>query len=185
MTRLELWPVNTLAVAAKDSQEAVCQLWFEVEGFIAKICNRYSTYSASGTLDFEDYFHSAYFGFVKAVEAYNPERGSFTTILSFYIENSCRLELHAARKNCHISLDAPHGEDEGATLLNLLPDQCSDDQFEKISIQNIAQIILKEADRIPSPIQTRIIRECTYGGRPLTSLADELDISAQAVSQCH
>lgn len=135
---------NAQAMRAKNNQEDILLLWDDVAGYISHISYTYWRSCNHSILDFEDYFHSSYFGFLRAIEAYDINRGSFLTILTFYVMDSCRAEFRRVIKNEHISLDAPHREDGDAILLNLLPDPHSDDAFEKISIQSVIRALCKE-----------------------------------------
>ena len=173
--------VNTLAVEAKTSQTAVQQLWVEVEGLIISTCQHYIVSSGYDGLEFEDFFHGSYFGFLKAVSAYDIGRGSFSTILPLYVRNSCRDELKQYLRNRHVSFDAPHGEDGDTTLLDILPDPTAGESYEMVLLRSVVKVILDEADRLPNPVQTRIVRECLYWGRSLKQLGDELGVSRQAL----
>jgi len=180
--------VNALAIRAKKDHAAIPELWGMVEGLIKAICGRYCRGEEhSKRYEYDDLCQNAFFGFLKAVDAYDPVRGAFSTILDLCIHNSCRAIIKKFRPevdpiNVAVSLDKPLGGTEDTILSDYLPDPHSTDFVEDVSIYSIAQTILAEAELLPNPLHTRIIRECLYWGRTHESFADELSISRQAVS---
>ena len=180
--------VNALAVRAKTDCTAMPELWDMVSSLIRKICLRYCGIEAQARrYEYEDLCQNAYFGFLNAIKAYEPDRGSFSTLLDYYVRKSCTLEIRkcratAAPLNAAESLDKPINGLEGITLADVLPDVHALDFVEEFSLHSIAQVILDEAKGLPNPMQTRIINECTYRGRTLEAFGDETGVTRQSVS---
>jgi len=182
-----------LAAEAKTDKQAALRLWFEVERFARKVTGQTARkyIRINGFLTEDDYFQCAYIGFTNAVRLFKPELGySFLSCLEYGIRSACWREYQKlCRKTINIiSLDAPlqgTGEEDMGTLMNFLPDEAVERAFDTLLTEDIAKLILATAQRFGNVLQTRIIFECVYGGRTLASLADELGISRQSISNHH
>ena len=182
--------VNTLAMRAKTDRAAMSELWSMTEGLIKDTCGRYcrSIYGHTQRYEYEDLCQIAFFGFLRAIDKYDPSKGSFSTILVFCIRGSCRAEIKRYKTetdpmNAAASLDESLPNTEDFTLADTLPDPYAHKFIEEISLHSVAQVILDEADKL-NPLHTYIIREVIYSGRrTLASLADELGVTTAAMSE--
>jgi len=182
-----------LAAEAKTDKQAALRLWFEVERFARKITGQMARkyIRINRFLMEDDYFQCAYIGFTNTVRLFKPELGySFLTYLAYGIKSACWREYQKlCRKTVSIiSLDAPlqgTGEEDMGALMDFLPDEAAERAFDTLLTEDIAKLILATAQRFENVLQTQIIFECVYGGRTLASLADELGMSRQSISNHH
>lgn len=178
--------VNELAVLAKSDSAVIPELWQMVERLIRTVCMKYCR-PESGTrlYDLDDLCQSAYTGFVKAVEAYNPERGAFSGLLIYHVRTTCAKEIGKYGKRDAIfdsgSLDAPL--DDNFTYADVLPAPDVDDDFAAVDVKAMVEIILELADGLLDKRKGIIIREHTYQGMPIRELAEAFGISRQRVNE--
>jgi len=180
--------VNALAARAKTERAVIPELWEMVDVLIKQVCWKYCGIEMqTWWYEYEDLCQNAYFHFLKAIEAYNPDRGAFSTVLTLYIRRACNQEVRRYRPevnpiNAAVSLDKPLDDTNEIALVDILPDAYALGFVDELSMHSVAQVILDEAERLPNPIQTRIIRECTYQGRTLESFGNEIGVTKQMVS---
>ena len=101
------------------------QLWDQVRRFIAKQAGafmlRYTNAHGYANFDIDDLIDEAYFGMLKAVKRYDPEKGKFLTLLGLYIKTSFASVAGAQKRDAADyakSLDAALAADEsGKTSL--------------------------------------------------------------------
>ena len=129
--------VNELAAQAKTDNSIIPELWSMVEQLIHVVCRRYCCPENGNRIcDFDDLCQNAYFGFIKAIEAYDPERGAFSTILVYHVRHSCRAEIGLRGKRDAL-FDAntlngsvSHEDDGSLTLIDTLTDPGAEQPFE-------------------------------------------------------
>jgi RNA polymerase sigma factor (sigma-70 family) len=181
--------VNTLALKAKTNDTVVPELWDMVVLFVNSICARYCRIEKQARFyEYEDLCQAAFFGFKKAINAYDSSRGAFSTLLGFYVRNTCRTEIKKYMPetdpiNAAASLDKPleREDGDGCTMVDFLLDETAEEAYDIFLDEDKAQIVLNEVEKLNNPLYVRIIRECTFQGRTLESLANELGISRQAI----
>ena len=173
-----------LAVKARSSKTAETWLWSEVEAFIRYTCRRYLEPECS-IVELDDYVNEGYFGFLKAIEYFDPDGGaSFLGCLQFCVRRACLNSSLRKFRGHPASLDEPiSGRDDSGPLSDLIPDLSAEAAFEHFDDETIVDAILLEVDNLDNPIQRRIIRECDYEDRPKAALADELGVSKQRLDQ--
>ena len=180
--------VNALAVRAKTDRAAIPELWCMVEDLVKMICGRYCRIPERARLyEDADLYQTAFLGFMKAIDKFDENKGSFSTLLSLHTRSSCRTEIKKYRPesdpmNAAVSLDEPLADTEDFTLADALPDPNALEFIEEISTRSVAQVILDEADKLTNPLHARIIRECLHQGRTLESLANEQGVTRAAIS---
>lgn len=81
--------VDTLANEAKTDPAIMPALWEAVERFIEwQSRRRYSLVGNFGGCEIEDLTQSGYLALVAAVQDYDPEKGSFLTILALHLKTA-------------------------------------------------------------------------------------------------
>ena len=177
--------VTALAVRAKTDSSVILELWDMVEGLVKSTCGRYCRKDGDSRFyEYDDLCQIAYFGFLQAIEAFDPTRGAFSTLLVLYIRGTCVREIgrHYGDKNplsSARSLSETFNNTEDFTLADTLPAPGATEQYEQMELDMMADIILTEVKTLQNARQRRIIYECTYQGRTLQSFGDELGITRE------
>ena len=116
-------------------QEYIPVLWGQVSDFVAWRAHKYLTEYPEHLQQLkDDMINQSYFHFLKAVEAYDPEQGAFTSYLSWHIRNAFTEVLQGGRSerlkqdpvNTAISIDTPISDTEDLTLAELLTDESAE-----------------------------------------------------------
>lgn len=125
----------------KGRQEYIPQLWDQVSGFVAWKAYKYlAEYPEHLQQLKDDMINQSYVHFLKAVEAYDPEKGAFITLLSWHIRNAFTEVLQGGRSerfkqdpvNKAGSIDAPISGAEDLTLADLLVDESAEEPHRSI-----------------------------------------------------
>jgi RNA polymerase sigma factor (sigma-70 family) len=178
--------------ARNGDDEAVYTLWYKFERFVLWVIRKLQLrLERSRILDNDDLYQIAFEGFYKAIHYHDSEKSTFMSLVYLTVRQACLREyLRACSKapDTVQSLDAPlhsleHGELDNS-LADFIPDETAERAFDTLLAEDIARLILREAQRLPNQLETRIVNECLYNGRSLTSLAEELDLSKQYISGC-
>lgn len=106
-----------LSLKAKQGDVAALeQLWEINQGLVQKTVRQYPT---TKSVDTDDLLQCAWFSLLDAVQAFDPSRGSFATMLVWRIRQACLVALGRRRKHVEevASLDAPLMDDSDATTL--------------------------------------------------------------------
>lgn len=116
--------------------EYIETLWLQVKSFIAKQAKQFlNNFSDDKEQYLDDLINQSYFELIKAIDDYNPEKGSFINYLSYHLKNSFYIALFGSRTvrgikdpvNSAISIDTPINENEAdGTISDLLIDKNSD-----------------------------------------------------------
>lgn len=165
--------MNDLVDAARTGDaDAQTALWAQVKRLAFKITNQYRSAAAlRGSADCDDLAQCAALGVLEALRSYDPEKGSFTTWLGFYVRNACRecLGVHRHPEYCPtVSLDAPIGGDtEDLTLADTLPDESAALAFEDAEHAHDNELLRRDLeaalDRLPIPWRDAIRRHDPEG----------------------
>jgi RNA polymerase sigma factor (sigma-70 family) len=176
---------NALAIEAKADKEAELRLWFEVERFADKLTAKYRKIARKhGVLSEDDYKQTAFLGFMKAVEKFDPEKAGFLSHMKFAVMNECRSEFMrmSVKTVSTVSLDATSQTSdggEGNSMIDFMADITAEEAFESLFDEDTAQIILAEAKTLTSELHRKIIYEHVYLGRSLEALATQNGIAKQ------
>lgn len=186
--------------------ELYSELWEEMKGLIAWWAKRFfavnSAYGISLGLEWmtpqnnkrciDDLVQAGFIGLVNAVEHYDPERGSFTTLLSRYLLRAFQ-EATAGRSikqqndpllRCR-SLDEHVGDEDGDTiLLDLVPDERNEiaDAEEKIFTEQLHNALEAALNAIPER-EAAVIRSEFYDGCKQWETAEKLHTTPGRVHQ--
>ena len=183
-----------LALLIKQGdRSALPLLWEKTRRLILKKAIRYhAKFENKRGLEVDDLVQNGYFAVLSAVKYYEPEKGyRFNTFLHHTLISALRSAagIRTSKRDAldyADSLDEPlTGNDGGESITQIgdfIPDEVAQTAFETLLIEDIAQAILDEAKKLPNPLHARIIYECTYQGRTLEALANELGVSHQNIS---
>lgn len=180
--------------------ELYSDLWEEIKGLIAWWARRFfavnSAYGISLGLEWmtpqnnkrciDDLVQSGFFGLVDAVEHYDPEKGSFTTLLKYYLLKAFQ-EATTGRSIkqkkdpmlwCR-SLDEHVGDEDSDTiLLDLIPDERNDiaEADEKIFTEQLHVALDAALGRLPE-MEAAAIRKKYYENKSLEEIGTEFNCS--------
>ena len=188
------------ALAASGNTFALGQLWEVNKGFIRRQLwqwyEKNKPVADNAGLSFEDLVQEGYFAVDYAAKHYDPERGSFTTVLSYALMHQIRsatcgehyriIETSEGKRvqasanplnNC-TSLDATlDSEDDGSsTLGDLQPDPAAAQAFQTAEDDLYTEELhaaLEEALNKLTPRQADIIRRHYFGGKSFAEIARE------------
>lgn len=183
-----------LAIAIQNGNKNACvQLWEQVQHWVMKCAysyyNKLKQSEREYIPDAQDFISEGYTAMIEAVKYYSPEKKyKFITYLSKTLKKAftavAGLTTTRARNeplnNCK-SLNSPIGtEDEDMEVLDVLPDEAAQDEFQHIEISDMQQIfnavlaVLNESDRII--IKLRYWDKLSY-----TAIGKEIGITRSAV----
>lgn len=195
------------ALAATGNAFALGQLWEVNKGFVRRQLwqwyEKNRPIADSAGLSFEDLVQEGYFAVDYAAKHYDPERGSFTTVLGYALmhqisaatcgehrrnvttEDGREVRISANPLNSCTSLDASlDSEDDGSsTLGDLQPDPAAAQAFQIAEDDLYAEELhaaLEEALSKLTAKQADVIRRHYYGGKSFAEIAREDGTSISA-----
>lgn len=198
------------ALAAAGNTFALGQLWEINKGLLHRLFwQLYSKNKAvadSAGLTIEDFDQEAFFAVQAAAQAFDPEKGTFATLLGYYVQNRIskvvcgehgrlmttedgrEVRISANPLNGSTSIDTPLDDTDGgsATLGDLQEDPAAAQAFqaaeEEIYTQELhaalEDALGKLADR-----EADVIRRHYYKGQTLREIGDAIGISGNRVNQ--
>lgn len=182
-----------LAVAIRNGRtELTSQLWENVRRFVhSRARNVMQHIPPSYGVTEEDLVQSGYFALCSAIEKYDPEQGSFLTVLSFYLKNEFAAAGGYAKNpdpiTSAVSLDAPtNGDEDNDPLVDFVasrrPDGGDDytDVDDRMFTQQLHEALEQEISKLPQA-QQDAIRGRYWDGRTLTEMAKEAGITPAAM----
>jgi RNA polymerase sigma factor (sigma-70 family) len=184
--------VNSLAVKAKTDRSLILELFELVEPWIKAICRRYcKSATATRIFEFDDLCQSAFIGFLKAIDAYDPDRGAFSTILAWNVRHTCRSEigLRGKRDPLHdaLSLNKPLSETEDSLdHIDMLEDPGAENLFEEVTDTIYNSQLRSILDECMAEIpweHADILRTRFYDGVKYKDLALKLGVSKVGAQQ--
>lgn len=101
-----------------------------------------------------DMVNEAYFTFIEAVGSYDPEKGKFTTWLSWHIRNAFTVVLMGGRSkreqkeplNAAVGLDVPISDTEDITLADTLLDETSESYYRRLEDESFWESVNRFLD---------------------------------------
>ena len=183
-----------LAVAIRNGRtELIPQLWENVRRFVhGRSRNVMQHIPPSYGVTEEDLVQSGYFALCSAIEKYDPEQGSFLTVLSFYLKNEFAAAGGYAKTpdpiTSAVSLDAPtNGDDgEGDPLEDFVASQRPGggddytDADDRMFAQQLHEALEQEISKLP-PKQQTVIRGRYWAGRTFADIAKQEGVSTAAM----
>ena len=197
------------ALAAAGNSFALGQLWEINKGLLHRWFwqwyDRNKAVADEHGITLEDFDQEGFFAVQAAAKAYDPEKGSFATLLGYYVqsqinkavcgehsrlvttEDGKQVRLSANPLNACTSLDVPVGEDgSGTVLADLQEDPAAAHEFQQAEneIYNeelhaaLEEALNKLADR-----EADVIRRHYYSGQSLKDIGQDIGISSNRVNQ--
>lgn len=182
-----------LAVAIRNGRtELTSQLWENVRRFVhSRARNVMQHIPPSYGVTEEDLVQSGYFALCSAIEKYDPEQGSFLTVLSFYLKNEFAAAGGYAKNpdpiTSAVSLDAPtNGDEDNDPLVDFVASQRPDggddytDVDDRMFTQQLHEALEQEISKLP-PKQQTVIRGRYWAGRTFADIARQEGVSTAAM----
>ena len=198
------------ALAAAGNTFALGQLWEINKGLLHRLFwqwySKNKAVADSAGLTIEDFDQEAFFAVQAAAQAFDPEKGTFATLLGYYVQNRIskvvcgehgrlmttedgrEVRISANPLNGSTSIDTPLDDTDGgsATLGDLQEDPAAAQAFqaaeEEIYTQELhaalEDALGKLADR-----EADVIRRHYYQGQTLREIGDAIGISGNRVNQ--
>ncbi len=197
------------ALAAAGNSFALGQLWEINKGLLHRWFwqwyDRNKAVADEHGIALEDFEQEGFFAVQAAAKAYDPEKGSFATLLGYYVqaqinkavcsehsrlvttEDGKQVRLSANPLNACTSLDVPVGEDGSGTVLADLQEdpmvsqafQTAEDELYTDELHAaLEEALNKLADR-----EADVIRRHYYGGQSLRDIGQDIGISGNRVNQ--
>lgn len=180
-----------LAVQAQQGDKlALEKLWLQVYKLLYLMCGRaYAHYgcdfcSRKG-VTLEDFTQESYFAFLKAVEAFKPDKEyKFNTYLEYHLKTAINalLGYRTSKKeplNYCGSLDVPMGEDEDLNLCDVLEDedatQAMQSVEEKTDNELLREALIKALDTCTAR-QKAIVLLRYYYNRTLKEVSEVVNV---------
>ena len=187
------------ALAAAGNSFALGQLWEINKGLLHRWFwqwyDRNKAVADEHGITLEDFDQEGFFAVQAAAKAYDPEKGSFATLLGYYVqsqinkavcgehsrlvttEDGKQVRLSANPLNACTSLDVPVGEDgSGTVLADLQEDPAAAHEFQQAEAEIYNEELhaaLEEALNKLTPRQADIIRRHYFGGKSFAEIARE------------
>ena len=187
------------ALAAAGNSFALGQLWEINKGLLHRWFwqwyDRNKAVADEHGITLEDFDQEGFFAVQAAAKAYDPEKGSFATLLGYYVqsqinkavcgehsrlvttEDAKQVRLSANPLNACTSLDVPVGEDgSGTVLADLQEDPAASQAFQTAEDELYTDELhaaLEEALNKLTPKQADVIRRHYFGGKSFAEIARE------------
>lgn len=187
-----LSPVSALAVRAQKDKALLPELWDHVYRYVFSVCAHAFNTSDAGTIcELDDLIQESYIYFCRAVDKYDPERGAFTTLLTFYVKSAITSATRGGTTRTQndpvfnaVSIDAPIQEDTDCSIGDIITDDSAIEEYIRLEESDAARFILEQVDKLSSSSDKYLFTEYAYHERNMTELANELGVSTSSV-QAH
>lgn len=162
---------EALAMLAKNGGEAaLMELWNQVRGLTWRLMPRWRAAATAGGLTAEDLAQTAFLALLRAVDAFDPERGFafstyFTTTLRGEVYAACGLRTEKQSRDplrYAASLDVPISPDEpeDTTLGDLIEDPQAEADIDGAALRlGIAEAL----EGLPEVQRAAVVRRFWYG----------------------
>lgn len=188
------------ALAAAGNSFALGQLWEINKGLLHRWFwqwyDRNKAVADEHGITLEDFEQEGFFAVQAAAKAYDPEKGSFATLLGYYVQNRIRkvvcgehgrlmttedgreVRISANPLNGSISLDTPLDDTDGgsATIGDLQEDPAAAQAFQTAEDELYTEELhaaLEEALNKLTAKQADVVRRHYFGGKCLSEIARE------------
>lgn len=174
--------------------EVISLLWDQCKGFIWKEAIRWKgAFPNRPDFDVEDLTQCGYFALRDAVQAFDPERGSFLNLLTLYLKTEfakaigCRTTAQTKEPLFHaLRLDAPVmvGDDGTKTYGDMIP--VEEEGFERVEESmyraHVSEVVKDALCALPSRYR-EIMQAHFLQGKSYRTIADEMCISKARCGQ--
>ena len=198
------------ALAAAGNTFALGQLWEINKGLLHRcFWQWYAKNKAVADehgITLEDFEQEGFFAVQAAAKAYDPEKGSFATLLGYYVQNRIRkvvcgehgrlmttedgreVRISANPLNGSISLDTPLDDTDGgsATIGDLQEDPAAAQAFQTAEDELYTEELhaaLEEALNKLADREADVIRRHYYSGQSPKDIGQDIGISSNRVNQ--
>lgn len=149
----------------EGQREYIPQLWEQVVDFVRYLADKHLLkYPLHYQQYHEDMVQQAYFSFLKAIEGYQEEKGSFTSYLSYYVRNAFNevLQGRSIRQqneplNNALSVDLPLSDTEDLTLAEMLIDDTAEGYYRRLEDEDfwldVGRVLHKAVDVVSPDYQ--------------------------------
>lgn len=199
------------ALAAAGNSFALGQLWEINQGFLHRLFwqwySKNKTTADAHGLTLEDFDQEAFFAVQAAAQAYDPEKGRFLTLLSYYVQNQInkvvcgergryistedgrQVRISANPLDDCTSFDAPldAGDDGSGTRGDLIEDPAASQAFQKSEDEIYTEELhtaLEEAMAQNLTVrEAHILRRRYYDCQSLRAVGNELGVQRETIRQ--
>ena len=199
------------ALAAAGNSFALGQLWEINQGFLHRMFwqwySRNKPIADNAGLTLEDFDQEAFFAVQAAAKAYDPEKGSFTTLLSYYVQNRINkvvcgehgrlittedgreVRISANPLNECSSLDVRLDEsDEGSsTKGETIEDPAATQAFQTaeddLYTEELHNALEDAMTRHLTEREAHVLRRRYYDGQSLQAIGEELGVQRERIRQ--
>lgn len=180
-----------VALIQNGERDRIPELWAQVERLVYKHALRWAVaFDGRNGATAEDYLQAGFIGFLKAVEYYDPNRGSsFANTLCMCIKTpfsqTARVQTSKQRNEPRHwdSLDAPiSGDDDGTPLLDFVEDPHGENAFREVEDQQLRDALAAALATLPED-QQRVIRLRYWYGLQTVQTAEVMGISQTKARQ--
>lgn len=174
-----------LALLIQSGQtEHIPQLWEQIQEFLKYLADRHlQNYPLECQQLHGDMVNQVYLSFQRAVDNYQPDKGKFTSYLSYYAKNAFQEVLQGRTSrtrneplNSAVSLDTPIEGTEELTLADMLIDTQSEEYYRHLEDadlwQSVHELLLQAIERIPEEYRAFFLVMLEHG----TGVMDTLRI---------
>ena len=181
-----------LAVQAKAGDRAARDnLWECVRRLCCQLARRYFPLCERAGIEREDLEQELYFGFLAALDAFDPASGNrFTSYLQFHVWNAfaAALGIRNGRAMCPrpASLQIPLGDEDGGELQDMIADETSEQPFAEAENRLYCVQLRALLDDCLNGLDVRqadVIRSRYFCGHSRGQTAGRLGVSPQRVHQ--
>ena len=185
-----------LAVSiAQGREDLQLRLWEQVRAFVRMKARKTITLSGgAGGVTLDDLEQAGYLAMLRAVEKYDPARGSFLSCLSYALQQEFASAggYRSTKRDpldSSLSLDAPvqGGEDDGDALTYADTLEDPQDVYAEVEracyTEQLHEALDDAIERLP-PLRADIMRAHFWDGESRVSIAAERGISPQYASRC-
>jgi RNA polymerase primary sigma factor len=178
--------MKELVEAIRNGDRAqLAELYEQNTGLLFTLARRYR--GRDPMVSDEDLMQAGFLGLAEAVDAWEPDRGAWSTIATLYVKKAMReaLGLRGTRQRAHlgaISLDEPIGEDGDATRADLLVDESLPDADEQILDDERRAAVRAAVGRLEGR-KRDVVEWHDLEGQTLSLIGESMSLSLQRVNQ--
>lgn len=181
-----------LAIQAGDSS-LILQLWEQCKGLICKEAHRWArAFESRPEIDVDDLIQSGYLALVDAVRRFQPEKGTFLSLLAMTLKtafsDACNVRTEAQKRDpikSPLRLEKPISDDDSAVLGDTVPDQRNgiEEAEEAIYNEYVTDAVHKAVDSLNDEQQRLCIDMRYFQGKTQKEISELWNVSGQYVSQ--
>ena len=177
------------ALAAAGNSFALGQLWEINQGFLHRLFwqwySKNKTTADAHGLTLEDFDQEAFFAVQAAAQAYDPEKGRFLTLLSYYVQNQIN-KVVCGERGRYISTEDGRQVRSG-TRGDLIEDPAASQAFQKSEDEIYTEELhtaLEEAMAQNLTVrEAHILRRRYYDCQSLRAVGNELGVQRETIRQ--